>query len=53
MFYQYAYNDASGADRLQVNLDGFETILLMQGASNIIKKLMTDLDIKNYVKKGK
>jgi uncharacterized beta-barrel protein YwiB (DUF1934 family) len=51
-FFRYEYVDADGINRVQVNVDGFEGLLRSQGATKVIQSLMTDKEVRAYIKRG-
>lgn len=51
-FFRFEYVDADGIHRVQVNVDGFEELLRSQGATQVIQTLMTDKEVRAYIKRG-
>lgn len=51
-FFRFEYVDADGIHRVQVNVDGFEELLRSQGATQVIQTLMTDKEVRAYIKHG-
>jgi hypothetical protein len=49
-FFKYSYTDDAGTERVQVNYDGFEALLSEHGSTNIEKVLLSDKQVKEFVR---
>ena len=51
-FFRFEYVDCDGIKCVQVNVDGFKELLRSQGATQVIQSLMTDKEVRAYIKRG-